>query len=103
MNYDTGDLITKARIQDESWYPDYQALIEVVCGHSEEVMPNEELVRLYNLDYKSIFGRDYPNQEQLLRWCVLHTERAHRLKSAKEDAKFARKIIEAEENEKAHG
>jgi len=62
--YRNGESITKDRIQDEDWYPDYQAMLEMA-----DAEPNaEELVVLFRLDYEDIFGKDYPDIAQLERW-----------------------------------
>ena len=72
--YDNGEPMTKQRMEDEPWYDDYQALMEVAMGL--ETSDVETLLKAANEDYKEVFGTPYPNQEQMLRWCVLQADRA---------------------------
>lgn len=64
--YPNGDIKTKERIQDEEWYPDYQAFMEITVDIHDD--PEEKLISLFNADYEAIFQKEYPNQEQLKRW-----------------------------------
>lgn len=73
--YDNGELVTKDRIQDEAWYPDYQCLMGLAMFQTDI----QALVDDFNKDYKSVFGKDYLDENQLLRWAVLHTERSRNL------------------------
>lgn len=74
--YDNGETQTCSRMEEEEWYPDYQTLLEISCIDEEYSV--EELMKWFTDGYKDIFGIDYSNQERLLRWCVLLTER-HRI------------------------
>ena len=78
MNYDNGEPITAARIQEESWYADYQALMEIAVRSGATEVP--ELVRLFNADYREIFGKDFADQKRLGRWSVLHAKRNRELR-----------------------
>lgn len=72
--WDNGELVTKPRIQDESWYADYQSLVEmIVYGNFKS---EEEFLKAYEEDYKSVYRRDpTPQQhEQFARWAKYHWE-----------------------------
>jgi len=67
--YDNGEEITKDRIQDEEWYPDYQSTLEaIVFGDETDVLTLFEVAKEYALIQDA-------SDEQVLRWCVLHAER----------------------------
>ena len=50
--------------------------IAVRSGAIEEA----ELVRLFDADYREIFGKDFENRERLERWSVLHAKRNKELR-----------------------
>lgn len=64
-HYDNGELITKPRMQDEPWYSDYQTLVEFAVFSKAK---GKDLTNLFLKDYRTIFKKDYPNMEQLIRW-----------------------------------
>lgn len=72
--YANGEPVTKERIQDESWYPDYQSLMQMIAYGEFET--EEDFLKAYEDDYKSIFKRDpTPEQhEQFKRWANYHWE-----------------------------
>jgi hypothetical protein len=63
--YDNGELVTKDRIQDEEWYPDYQEVMQFIC---ENPSKSVEEVYEYFVGRPLAYGR-------FLRWIVLHIER----------------------------
>lgn len=63
--YPNGEPIRETHIEDEVWYPDYQAMLELATSESEDV---DELVTAFRLDYNEIFNKDYPDLERLKRW-----------------------------------
>lgn len=71
--YDNGEIVTKERMEDEPWYDDYQSLIEITCSLSTDDVG--KLLEAANKDYEEVFGKPYPNPEQMLRWCVLQAAR----------------------------
>lgn len=78
MRYDNGEIIIKSRIEDEDWYSDYQTLSEwCIRNPSIQEITIDEVLNDFNKDYESIFNIEYPNQEQLLRWCVLLVDRTN--------------------------
>ncbi len=72
--YDNGEPITKPRIQDESWYADYQSLVEMIVWG--DFKSEEEFLKAYEEDYKSVYGRNITTQqhEQFARWTKYHWE-----------------------------
>lgn len=82
MRYENGEPVTKARMEDEDWYPNYQTLMELNFPSPGEKAPSiEELMAAFEKDYQATFGKAYPNKERLLRWCVFLHERMSRLES----------------------
>jgi len=75
--YDNGEPILEERIEDEEWYPEYQALIMLSNG-CENVYG---LYHVFLTDYKETQGKEFPNKEQALRWAVLHVERGKNSKN----------------------
>jgi hypothetical protein len=71
--YDNGEPITKGRMEDERWYPDYQSLMELSV--STEPYTISELMDSFEKAYFNTFNKKYPNKARLLRWCVLQTAR----------------------------
>jgi hypothetical protein len=67
--YPNGEPVIKDRIQDEDWYPHYQALMEVAVrtGHTEV----EALVQAFISDWKCQWS-DSLRLDMILRWAVLH-------------------------------
>ena len=74
--YDNGEVITQGRIEDESWYRDYQALIEIAARNNEMAQDVDALYEAYQKDYFEVFERPYEDKWQLMRWCILQSERA---------------------------
>lgn len=83
MYYDNGEKITKERIQDEDWYPIYQAVLEIITYSKPSSL--EEFYHLSSTEAKSWKSFSY-SDDRVLRWCVLHWERnRHFLNSVEED------------------
>ena len=62
LRYPNGESVTKDRIQDEWWYADYQAMIEVM---TRDILGDVEgLLRAYIADYEDIFGRKVTPQQR---------------------------------------
>lgn len=70
--YPNGEPILKSRIQDESWYPNYQALLEMAM---HTYGSPDGLANFFLDDYFEVFGKEFANPEQALRWSVLHCDR----------------------------
>jgi hypothetical protein len=53
MKYVNGEKVTKERIQDESWYPEYQAMLhlKVFGGPNGHIMTWQELVKAFLDDW----------------------------------------------------
>lgn len=64
MRYSNGEEITKDRMEDEDWYNDYQCM----CEWSMFQTSSEKILKLFNDDYREVFGCEYSNQERLIRW-----------------------------------
>jgi hypothetical protein len=62
--YHNGEEITKTRIQDEPWYPDYQCLLKLSMSGKK----GKELTAMFLKDYREVFRKDYPDMDQLIRW-----------------------------------
>lgn len=62
--YTNGEEITKTRMQDEHWYPDYQCLLEFSMSGKK----GKELTAMFLNDYRKVFRKDYPDMDQLIRW-----------------------------------
>jgi len=67
--YHNGEPKVKERIQDEPWYPPYQALMEVAnrTGHTEV----NDLIQAFLDNYEIQWG-DSLTFEMIRRWAVLH-------------------------------
>lgn len=73
--YENGELVTKERMEDEPWYPDYQDYMEFVMGEFvKERMTVGELYENY-MNYFRGKRLSRKKKERILRWCVLHSER----------------------------
>jgi hypothetical protein len=83
--YDNGEPVATSRMEDESWYPDYQSLMEINTTLGEKTPTIKELLALFEKDYRATFGKEYPNKERLLRWCVFLHERMSHLESEVDD------------------
>lgn len=70
--YETGDVITKPRMQEEPWYSHYQSLCEMAAFSNAK---GKELTSMFLTDYREIFKKDYPDMEQLIRWSKLLSSR----------------------------
>lgn len=86
--YHCGELITAARIQDEPWYSDYQAVSEVMCAgpegtfgggkegeHYFERIPNgfemaKEACKRYFAQFPGPPGWKRPGDGRLGRWVI---------------------------------
>ena len=70
--YDNGEPITKERIQDEEWYPDYQ---EVILEFVNLEGPGTTVSLSYDSFVEKHPGMTSEQKTQVLRWIVLHVER----------------------------
>jgi len=81
--YDNGEPILKTRMEDESWYPYYSSLLEIVTGEIFTYSTIDDpgvLVELFNKEWGSFrenkhYKDTFPTNEQLLRWVVFVAER----------------------------
>jgi hypothetical protein len=71
IRYANGEIVTKYCMEDEDWYGEYSSLMEW-HNMGDNV---EDLYQKYLKDYKSIFKKECPNKDQILRWSVVLVER----------------------------
>lgn len=77
--YLNGEIITKARMEDEEWYGRlYQPFLEYFIGAFQNKW--NEVDEVYEgaiIFFKEFFEEDLSpeNKERILRWSVLHVER----------------------------
>jgi len=76
--YDNGEPKNKNQIEEETWYPDYQRLMEIAVRTKIEDI--KELCEYFLSDYLNTMRSMYSNPEQILRWSVLHVERNKNMK-----------------------
>lgn len=69
--YDNGEPVIEEQIEDERWYPDYQALIMLSSGCDNVY----GLYHVFLTDYRETHGEEFEDKERALRWAVLHAER----------------------------
>ena len=86
--YENGEIITKDRMEDEVWYPDYQDLMHISMYRED----CDEIARM--------FWKDNPDckltQEQVLRWACVHAAISARLpEELKEEERKARRDYES--------
>ena len=74
MNWANGEVKTQARIQDEAWYSDYQAMMEMTVRNDYGAY--QDLLREFEEDFISIFGRAITPEEHLRfdRWAKYEWE-----------------------------
>jgi hypothetical protein len=74
--YDNGEIVTKDRMEDEEWYPNYyQPFLEFSLGGiSDDVGETYENALEF---FKDFYGEELSeeNKARFLRWCVLLVER----------------------------
>ena len=79
--YDNGELVTKDRIQDEEWYPDYQEVMQFICEN-----PSKSVEEVYEYFVGRTHGLSFAEEPlaygRFLRWIVLHIERNKRFLDA---------------------
>ena len=64
--YPNGEVISKDRIEDEDWYPDYQAMMEMAMFQTS----GKRIYRLYVKDFTEVFRREITVDEcvKFQRW-----------------------------------
>jgi hypothetical protein len=72
--YPNGEPITKKKEADEPWAIDHAILMELWTDTDDIESLRKDFLRYY----KRLHGKIYPNEEQLLRWCVQINERMTR-------------------------
>lgn len=78
--YDNGEPVTKDTMEEESWYGFYSSLIEKSMHPDYQFCAIDgpgKLVKLFNKEWHEFKDeyKDFPSEEQILRWAVLLTER----------------------------
>ena len=74
--YDNGEIVTKKRIEDEKWYGNYyQPFLTIAMGSTGDV---DDLYEDCILFFSEVFDEELSgkNKKRMLRWAVLHIERA---------------------------
>lgn len=85
--YSNGEIITKSRMEDEEWYYNsYQPFLEFLMSfYKRRDLTVEEIYEGYK---KSGYNLLNQNEEQLLRWSVLHCERHNKMPTFEEFEKI---------------
>jgi hypothetical protein len=76
--YDNGEVITEERMEDETWYPAYQAFLHATMGCPpviKEIMDAAVKDYLDRFDLTPLSIPSNETQAQFLRWAVLAAER----------------------------
>jgi len=84
--YSNGEIITKERIEDEDWYySSYQLFLEFMMSfYKRRDITVCEIFEGYKRFLKETFNEEIKNEEQILRWAVLHCERHNAMPSVEE-------------------
>lgn len=86
-HYNNGEKIIENRIEYEEWYPDFQAVCEIVCKGFSEDIPFEiydnaielclKSVKEYFVEFPGPSDWQFPDDERLKRWissCMIDPE-----------------------------
>ena len=97
--YPNGEPVFKKKIADESWAIDHDILMHLWTD-TDDI---ESLRKGFLRYYKRLHGKTYPNEEQLLRWCVQINERMTRFtycEKKKDACSEVKEFIALKESEK---
>lgn len=62
--YANGDVVVKERMEDEEWYCSFSTMLELGMF----VLDHTKILELFNSEHVAVFGVEYSNPEQAIRW-----------------------------------